>query len=106
MVDQANETWYAYWYEMTRAIPIIEARNRLTALPEELLGQPEAGAVAVTRRGKPVLALLSWELYESLVETLEILSDETTMAALRQGIREEAQRKAIPWERAKRQLRL
>ncbi|MBI3697459.1 MAG: type II toxin-antitoxin system prevent-host-death family antitoxin, partial [Acidobacteria bacterium] len=58
---------------MTQSMPIIKARNKLTALPEWFGRQPEAGAVAVTRRGKPVLAVMSWDLYASLVETLEIL---------------------------------
>ena len=91
---------------MTQSMPIIEARNKLTALPEQFERAPEPGAVAVTRRGKPVLAVLPWELYESIVETLEILSDERQMKALRQGIRQAAAGNAIPWEKAKRKLRL
>ena len=91
---------------MTHSMPIIEARNKLTSLPERLQREPEAGALAVTRRGKPVLAVMSWELYESIVETLEILGDEKMMAALRQGIREAAEGKHIPWEKAKRKLGL
>lgn len=91
---------------MTRSMPIIEARNRLTALPEELEREPEVGAVAVTRRGKPVLALMSWELYESIAETLEILGDEKAMIALRQSIREAARGKTIPWETARKKLKL
>ncbi len=91
---------------MTPTIPIIEARNRLTSLPKRFERDPEAAAVAVTRRGKPVLAVMSWDLYESIVETLEILGDEKMMAALRQGIREAAQGKHIPWEKAKRKLGL
>jgi prevent-host-death family protein len=87
-------------------MPIIEARNRLTALPEELEREREIGAVAVTRRGKPVLAVMSWDLYESIVETMEILGDEEMTGALRKSIREVAKGKTIPWERAKRRLRL
>jgi prevent-host-death family protein len=89
---------------MTESMPIIEARKKLTSLPERLASRP--GAVTVTRRGKPVLAILPWELYESIVETMEILSDEKLMADLRQGIREIAEGKGIPWEEAKRRLRL
>jgi len=50
-------------------MPIIEVTKRFTALPEELEHEPLAGAVAVTRRGKPVLALKTCDLYESIVET-------------------------------------
>ena len=90
---------------MTESMPIIEARNKLTSLPERFAGEPGPGAVAVTRRGEPVLAILPWDLYESIVETLEVLSDEELTAALRQGIREIAAGKGIPWERVKRTLR-
>jgi prevent-host-death family protein len=85
---------------MPISIPIIEARHRLTGLPEELALKPDA--IAVTRRGEPVLAILPWELYESIAETLEILGDEELMAALRQGIKEAGEGKAISWDRAKR----
>ncbi len=90
---------------MARAVPIIEARKRLTSLPEELEKNP-AETVAITRRGRPVLALMSWDLYESIVETLEILGDEEMMRALRQGIDEAAKGKGIPWEEAKKELDL
>ena len=62
--------------------------------------------VTVTRRGKPVLAILPWEEYEALVETLDIMADEDLMASLRQGVKEMKQGKLIPWERAKRKLGL
>ena len=89
---------------MLKDIPITEARHELTSLPERLAAAP--GAVAVTRRGKPVLAIMSWELYESIVETLEILGDEDLIATLRQGIKELEEGKGIPWEEAKRALGL
>jgi len=88
---------------IARTMPIIEARNALTSLPERL---GTAGTVAVTRRGKPVLAVMPWDLYESLVETLEILGDPEMMAALRQSIRELEQGKTVSWERAKKDLGL
>lgn len=85
-------------------LPITEVRNELTALPAKLSQTHET--LTVTRHGKPVLAILPWEEYEALVETLEILSDESVMADLRQGIKEVRQGKVIPWERAKRKLGL
>ena len=85
-------------------LPITEAREELTSLPDRLAETHET--VTVTRRGKPVLAILPWEEYEALIETLEILGDVETMAALRQGIKEAKQGKAIPWEQAKRKLGL
>ena len=87
---------------MYTQIPIIKARDRLTSLPEELAEEP--GAIAVTRRGEPVLAILPWDLYESIMETLEILSDEELMLALRQSIKEASEGKAVPWDRAREEL--
>jgi prevent-host-death family protein len=87
---------------MYTQIPIIKARDRLTSLPEELAEEP--GAIAVTRRGEPVLAILPWDLYESIMETLEILSDEGLMASLRQSIKEVSEGKAVSWNRAKKEF--
>jgi prevent-host-death family protein len=83
-------------------MPIIKARDRLTSLPEELAEEP--GAIAVTRRGEPVLAILPWDLYESIMETLEILGDEELTAALRQSIKEAFEGQAVAWDRAKQEL--
>jgi prevent-host-death family protein len=85
-----------------RNLSMSDARGELTSLPE-LLGE-EHEAVAITRRGKPVLAIMPWELYESIIETLEILGDEKARTALRQGIDEIAAGKGVPWEKAKRSL--
>jgi antitoxin YefM len=41
--------------------------------------------VTVTRNGSPVAVILAVEDYESLMETLEILSDPKAMAAIRQA---------------------
>ena len=86
----------------TKKLTISEAREQLTSLPEQLDRQP--GAVAVTRRGKPVLALLPWDVYESLVETLEIMGDEALMAELRRAMQEVSAGEAIDWERALKEL--
>jgi len=85
-------------------IPITEARHELTSLPERLAENP--GAIAITRRGKPVLAVMPWDLYESMMETLEILGDEDLMALLRQGIKEMKAGEGIPWEQAREELDL
>ena len=83
-------------------VSMSEARNELTSMPELL--EKQQGAVAITRRGKPVLALMPWDLYESIIETLEILGDEKMMAALQKSSEEIAAGKGISWEKAKRGL--
>ncbi|MGH7256257.1 MAG: type II toxin-antitoxin system Phd/YefM family antitoxin [Nitrospirales bacterium] len=89
---------------MVKEIPITEARHELTSLPKRLAKTP--GTVAVTRRDKPVLAILPWKLYESLMETLDILEDEELMEALRRGVAEAEAGKSVPWEDVKRELKL
>ena len=42
----------------------------------------------ITRRGKPVLAVMPWELYEAIAETLEVMTDKDLIAELRQSIKE------------------
>lgn len=81
---------------------MVELRRRLASLPEELAKHPDV--VKVIRRGKPVLAVMSWDLYESITETREIMSDPEMMAAFRQGVKEMEEGRAIPWEQVKREL--
>jgi antitoxin YefM len=87
---------------MITNMPITTARHELTSLPGRLEKDP--GAVAITRRGRPVLAVMSWELYETLLETLDVLGDANLMAALRQSLQELEAGQAIPWEEATRLL--
>ncbi|TKB72827.1 MAG: type II toxin-antitoxin system Phd/YefM family antitoxin [Nitrospira sp.] len=84
---------------MRKDIPISEARHELTSLPERLTKEP--GAIAVTRRGKPVLAVMPWDLYQSLAETLEIMGDEDLMAALRKSIKEVEEGKVLLWKQSR-----
>ena len=64
-------------------IPITEARNRFMKLPDQTAKDQ---ILAITRRNKEVMAVMSWELYEGLLETLEVLSDPELMNHLKKGI--------------------
>jgi antitoxin YefM len=89
---------------MKRTMPIIEARQKLTTLPETFAEDPDLDAVAITRRGQPVLAVMPWELYEALVETLDILGEEDLMRELRHSLREAEEGQLIPWDTIKEEL--
>ena len=89
---------------MLKDITISKARDELTDLPRRLAKNP--GAVAVTRRGKPVLAILPWELYESIVETLDIMSDEKLMASLRKSICDIQEGRVFSSDEVKKELGL
>lgn len=86
----------------TEHIPIGTARSMLTQLPE-LLSEGNR-AVALTRRGKPVLAVMPWDLFESIVETMEIMGDHEMMTALREGVRDLQEGNVVSLDDAKRQL--
>jgi antitoxin YefM len=85
-----------------RQLSITEARQLLTTLPDEL--DPDDGAVTVTRRGRPVLALMPWGLYEALVETLEVLGDADLMEALRRSLAQADSGQLQAWDEVKAEL--
>ena len=86
----------------TENIPIVKARAMLSQLPEQL--SAENRAVALTRHGKPVLAVMPWDLFESIMETMEVMGDAETMDALRESIEDIREGDLIPLEQVKAEL--
>jgi len=82
-------------------IPIKEARGRLSEFANTL-----DGPVKITRRGSPVLAVLPWEAYEALCETLEIMSDRDLMEKLYKSIRDIEAGRTVPLEDVEAELGL
>ena len=91
---------------MPKTLSMVEARKQLTSLPEEFDRQEDLDAVAITRRGKPVLAVMPWELYETITETLEVMADKEMTPVLKESIAEYGRGEAIPWQKAKEDLDL
>jgi antitoxin YefM len=85
-------------------LSISQARSKLTKLADDLGESHET--VEVTNRGKPVLAILPWDLYESMMETMEILADKEMMDQVRRGIKEYKAGKGIPLADVKKRLGL
>jgi PHD/YefM family antitoxin component YafN of YafNO toxin-antitoxin module len=84
------------------------AQKELTRLPEQFEEGQEA--VTVTRYGKPVMAILPYNTYKSLLEaidalleTLEILKDEELMATFRKSVEALKNGETVDWEDAKRE---
>lgn len=71
---------------MSRYISINEAREELPRLVDELAQSHET--VTVIRRDEPVLVILPWELYEGIIETVDVMGDADLMVALHQGIQD------------------
>jgi antitoxin YefM len=93
-------------FAMPQILSIMDARKQLTSLPETLFHNGQPDVLEITRRGKPVLAVLPWELYEAVSETLEVMGDKELMAQLRQSILEMDSDKLISWQDAKQELDL
>lgn len=67
---------------MAKFLSITEARKHFLELPEEL----EDDSLIITKHGKPVMAAMSYEQFESLLETVEILSDSRFAGKLRESL--------------------
>ena len=64
---------------------LMTARAKLTGLSRELRRSPRT-VVRITHRGKPAMTLMSAELYDTLVETLGVMSDPDAVEALRKSL--------------------
>ena len=84
---------------------LTEARNQLLKVAEEMERRPDQ-VVEIVKRGKKVMTLLSAEVYEALVETLEVVGDEAALAKLRRALREIEGRKGMSWSKAREELGL
>ncbi len=91
---------------MTKMMPITEARYELPHLLEQFEHGHETTAVAVTRRGKPVLAVMPWDFYEAIIETLEVMGDADLAKSLKQSIREIKAGKLYTSEQVRKELGL
>ena len=68
-------------------LALVDVKNRLSEVVDRL--EREHGRVVITKHGRPAVVMLSVEDLESLEETLEILSNPTLMADIREAQAEE-----------------
>ncbi|HEV2057359.1 MAG TPA: type II toxin-antitoxin system prevent-host-death family antitoxin [Methylomirabilota bacterium] len=85
-------------------LTITKAREALLDLPERLAKASDK-TVSITRHGRPVLAVLPWELYESIIETLEVLGDPEATAALRSSLEDIRKGRLVSHEVALKRIR-
>ena len=72
------------WLEsIPSTAPLTDVRSNLSEIIDEI--DRTATQCVITKHGRPVAVIVSSDEYESLVETLTILGDEDTMAAITQG---------------------
>jgi PHD/YefM family antitoxin component YafN of YafNO toxin-antitoxin module len=91
---------------MTKTLAVVEARKRFTGFPDDFAKAPLSSGVTVTRRGKPVMAVLPYELYESMLETLAVLADPDLLAQLRKAEEQISAGKAKTLAQAEKELGL
>ncbi len=60
--------------------PLSVARSRLSEIVDNVIST--GAELVITKHGRPAAVVIGYEEHESLIETLNILSDAATMAAL------------------------
>jgi len=64
---------------------ISETRKHISSLEEHLSFED---TISVTNHGKEVFAILRWDTYEAIAETLEILADKEAYVELQIGLKQ------------------
>jgi len=83
-------------------ISITHARQGFLDLPEAVQDEP----IVVSRHGRPVMALLSIEQYEGMLETIEILRDQAFGKRLKKSIGQAKRGKTVGIDEAAARLGL
>ena len=86
---------------MVKQMSISETRKRITSLENDLSYED---TISVTNHGKEVFALIRWDTYESIAETLEILSDEEMYSELKIGIQQAKNNELVDFEEYKKMI--
>ena len=86
---------------MITAMTITEARKKITSL-EDTMDYDDT--ISITNHGKEIFALIKWDTYESICETLEILSDEELSKNLAIGFQQIKQNNLLDFDSFKKSL--
>ena len=86
---------------MVKQLSISETRKKITSLEHDLSFND---TISVTNHGKEVFALIRWDTYESIAETLDIISDETLYDDLKIGIKQFENNSLIDFDEFKKSL--
>jgi len=89
---------------MTKTLTITEARRDLTKIVDRSNRLLEKYLITVN--GKPEAVIMSSEEYDSLMETLDILSEPGALEEIRAAEEEIKAGKSISWEGLKRELNI
>ena len=81
---------------MPKTIPLSEAKAHLSEIIKDVSEMDDI--VTISKGGVPATVMMSVYEYESLIETLEILSDPELVEAIRIGLQEEKEGKILSEE--------
>jgi antitoxin YefM len=79
-------------------IPVTKAKAELLDLVRKIEGSNDA--IAITKNGVPEAVLISMKKFKGLLESMEILSDEKAMKAIRKSIKEAQKGEWIDFDEA------
>ena len=77
-------------------VPVTKAKNELLNLIRKI--EASNDVIAITKNGVPEAVLISMNKFKSLLETLDILSDEKTMKSIRKSIKEASDGKWVDFD--------
>jgi len=89
-------------YALTSAMALRAAKNRFSQLPRRV--NDSQTVIPITRQGRPVMALMSWEMFESLVDTIEILSDPEIKSQIKDSEKAIAEGRTVPFSEVMAEL--
>ena len=87
-----------------KTLAFSEARRDLSRLVDEVSSTQEH--IVITKQGRPKAVVMSVDEFESWQETLEIMADQKTMAAIERGLRDIRAGRVRPWEEVRARLGL
>ena len=87
---------------MTITIPLTELRPKLPKIMDRV--SKYFDRYIITRHGKPEAVVLSEDDYESILETLDILSNQKLVQDIKKAQDDLKKGKGIPWDKAKHKL--
>ena len=85
---------------MTKYIPLTEANQGLLELTKDITEEP----LIITQEGQPIMTAMSYQKFESLMETLDILADQSFSQKLKESIEQVKRGETVSWETAKEKL--
>lgn len=89
---------------MYQHITLKELRPKLPKVIEAVDTQLER--YIISKRGEPVAILLAIDDYESLIETLNEITDKKSLKNIRRGMKEAKSGKTVDWKKVKAKYKL